>query len=209
MSFPATPVLDDFNRANQNPPSSSWTAITLLGNLAVVSNTCKANAAGNCGNYYNPTTYGPPCEGRITIVTKGGTGDQVGVWLRTQQPGSGLTIDGYLIVWQVAAGTDQLLIQRVDNGVATTLTTIGQEMNNGDVLGGRAIGSTITAWVNGVQVGSATDSTYAAAGNLVLSVVNTTFVLDDFGGGTVPVGPLLYGGQLTKHGILQGRLVHP
>ena len=207
MAFPATPVLDNFNRADQNPPSSSWSAITLLGNLAVVSNQCKANAAGNCGNYYNPATYGPNSEAYITIVTKGGTGDSVSVWVRAQQPGSALTIDGYLVAWQVAAGTDQLLIQRSDNGVATTLTTIGQEMSNGDILGIRAVGSTITAYVNGTQVGSATDSTYTAAGNLVLTVVNTTFVLDDLGGGTIiPGGPLI-DGRLAKSGVLRGRLL--
>lgn len=207
MAFPATPILDNFNRANQNPPSSSWSAVTLLGNLAVVSNQCKANAAGNCGNYYNPATYGPACEAYVTIVTKGGTGDEVDVWLRAQQPGSAFTIDGYLVAWQVAAGTDQLLIRRVDNGVATTLTTIGQEMNNGDVLGIRGVGSTITAHVNGVQVGSATDSTYAAAGNLLLGILNTTFVLDDFGGGTIIPGGPLVGGRLVDGGIRKGRLV--
>lgn len=206
MAFPSVGALDDFNRANQNPPSSSWSAITPLGNLAVVSNQCKANAAGNCGNYWNVQTFGPDCEAYITIVTKGGTGDSATIVARGQGTSSGLTIDGYAVNWTVAAGTDSIVIQRIDNGAPTTLDTISQEMNNGDQLGIKIIGDTIEAYVNGSLVGSATDSTYSAAGDLAVLVVNTTFVLDDFGGGTAYAesGAAIASGVGDGHGVATG-----
>ena len=67
--------------------------------------------------------------------------------MRIQQPGS-TAADGYELRTIQQAGTDQVLLERVDNGTLVTRLTINQELAAGDTLLLRAKGTTIEAWRN-------------------------------------------------------------
>lgn len=185
MVFPTTPVLDDFNRADQGPPpSSSWTdGFLAINGLAVISNQCGAPA--NFGNsYWNPATFGPDCEVFATVAAHSSFPK---VWARLKEPGSD-TVDGYCLS---ASSTDWTFF-RVDNGVLTqigaALTGVG--CANGDQVGLRIVGSKLTAYKNGVLVGTETDATYPAAGFIGLNGQTSAIRWDDFGGGAY-VAPLI------------------
>lgn len=188
MPFPTTGILDNFNRADENP-ITGWTA--LFNGFRVVSNAMKGTTAGSNFAYYSAATYGPDCECYMTIATKVPTGGAMAVLARLVDTGSIGTIDGYILNVAVAAGTDTITIQRLDNGVGTTLgSSISQEVSNGDSIGIECIGSSISCWYKAsggswTNLGTRTDSTYTAAGRVgVSTTTDTSESFDNFGGGT-------------------------
>ena len=96
-----------------------------------------------------------------------GHGNSVRLYVRIQQPGSSAD-DGYELRTIQQTGTDQVLLERIDNGTIVTRLTILQELAVGDTLLLRAKGTTIEAWRNDgsswTRIGLITDSTYGAAG---------------------------------------------
>lgn len=184
LSFPSTPILDDFNRANEGPPpSASWTgpATGFGNNLQVVSNAVAAVGAAGSG-YWNPSTLGPDSEVYATYAALG-TFTVLG---RVSSPGA--TFNGY--GFQAPGASVRMF--RFDSGVGTQLgESIGQARSVGDILGLELVGSTLAGYVRTSGVWSApitqTDSTYTSAGYLALSLGGTTGSYDDFGGGTIVV----------------------
>ena len=88
-------------------------------------------------------------------------------------------------------GTDQVLLERIDNGTIVTRLTILQELAVGDTLLLRAKGTTIEAWRNDgsswTRIGLIADSTYGAAGYAGIGLRGTTGRLEDFGARTFGV----------------------
>jgi parallel beta-helix repeat protein len=192
--FPTTGTLDNFNRSNEGPPpSASWANTTgLSGSLQVTSNQAAGSsaspAAGTNAAYWNVTTFGPEAEAFVTVATKPGTNQGVAVAVRLREVGT-VNVDGYRCLFVTRSGTDEFLIQRVDNGTTTTLGAVmAQELSAGQKFGCEAIGSTIALYYyNGstwASLGSRTDSTYPAAGYIGADSTSTTARLDDFSGGT-------------------------
>lgn len=197
MPFGDTGILDDFNRSNEGPPpSASWTndIINYAGNgLAVSSNTVVANAVATCESYWSVETFGPACEAYITIVTIGGNFNEAYTFTRLANIGDGTT-DGYALWWQQAS-TDSFKLFRIDNGVLTQLgSTENVTQSNGDSFGLESNDSDVhtgyydtgSGWTACTSA-TATDTTYQSAGYIGLGIEKTTFVCDDFGGGTVGV----------------------
>ena len=91
------------------------------------------------------------------------------------------------------AGTDQILLERVDNGAIVNLLTVNQELAVGDVYLLRVKGSTVEAWRHDgsawSRLGTVSDSTYAAAGHVGVGIRGTTGRADDFGVRTMGVPP--------------------
>ena len=87
----------------------------------------------------------PRSTARISVLP--GDNNQLRLYARLQQPGSG-AYDGYMLRTNQLAGTDQVLLERVDNGAFVTLLTINQELVAGDVLLLRVKGPTLEAWRN-------------------------------------------------------------
>jgi hypothetical protein len=198
-----TPILDGFNRANEGPPpSTSWT--NLNAGLKVVSNVCVANAA-NSVDYYNVGTYGPDCEVYGTVTTKPASGQSIAFYLRLKDVGSIATVDGYLVLALVQAGTDILRVQRLDNGTATTLgADVSQEYATSDKFLLRATGSTLIMERNNAIAATRSDTTYGAAGNLGAAIGDTVGAFDDFGGGVYRPA---YNAQLPMRGVLRGAFI--
>lgn len=191
MAFPTTSLLDDFNRANADPISGTWTTPIGLsggaGAIEIVSN----QVAGRAGDgMWDLTTYGPDLEAWFTMVDKPGNG-LGGIFAYGRMSTLTNTANGYSVDFRVTGGTDTIRIIRYDAGSGTVLDSTGQTFNAGDGIGLEIIGSTIKMYRRdtGVwgEVFSFVDATYSAAGYIGLGKLPDSTAQDDFGGGTIGV----------------------
>jgi hypothetical protein len=200
MAFGDSAVLrDDFTGTNgSNIDSAKWTPDAYgAGDSSptIQSNSATSPGSGYASAYYDDASFGADCEVYITIATRPGSANDVGVLLRMQSPGTS-GMDGYSAQHAVNAGTDQWRIVRIDNGVETQLgALVDLESANGDKLGIEAIGSDIAVYRNNggtwTQLATRTDSTYSGAGYTGFYCIGTTVRLDDFYAGTVVVSATL------------------
>ena len=146
------PTIDNFDRLNENPLSDAgrWTN-GVIGSgetgLYIPNNWLACSRSTTCTAWRNSAQYGPDSESWARIATLPGTANSVRLYVRIQQPGS-TAADGYELRTIQQAGTDQVLLERVDNGALVTRLTINQELAAGDTLLLRAKGTTIEAWRN-------------------------------------------------------------
>src|SRR5262249_8633507 len=143
-------VLDAFNRADESPLSDGgrWSnGIAGSGEtgLRVTSNALACNRKTTCTAWRNDTTYGPDVEVSAQVTTLPGNNNQFRLLARIQQPGTS-GYDGYMLRTNQLSGTDQVLLERVDNASIVTLVTLSKELAVGDVLLLRVKGSTLEAW---------------------------------------------------------------
>jgi hypothetical protein len=192
-------LIDDFNRANQTPPSgwSSWNTGTYK-ELSISSNTLIRSGSGGSSNYgvaIYDTAFNADQEAWITITTGGGVGHELALGLRTQDIQS-TTYDNYETY--IDTNVDEAYIYRVDDGSYTQLgaTVTGLALSSGHKVGVRMIGSTLGLWKDigsgWTEVTTRSDSTYTAGGKIVVWIENTTYVLDDFGGGNVGATAVIF-----------------
>lgn len=193
-AFPTNPVLDTFDRANENPlANGNW-----LGPVVTTDSTMKilTNVAASAGtfseSYWNTRIFGPKEETYVIMSTKSANGGASFVQLRLVTPNTS-GASGYEFDAAPVAGTDTAYILRMDNATFTQIgSTFTQEWAAGDSLGLEAIGNTITAYRKPAagswgSVTSATDTTYPNAGYISIGVNDATARLNDFGGGTIKV----------------------
>ena len=180
-------ILDTFNRANENPLSVSPWGNGILGSaersLKVVSNQCASDRNTTATAWWK-TQLGPDSEAYATISTLPGNGDAVRLYVRLQTPGSA-AVDGYMLLFTQASGTDRLTLYRVTNGALSQLAVVNQEIAAGNQLLLRAKGTALEAWVRAgttwTRASRVTDSTYTGAGYTGLGIRGKTGRLDDFG----------------------------
>lgn len=177
VAFPSNPtLLDDFNRAN-GAWGANWTV--LAGTSAIVANQAKASAVGFFA-YWNPTTFLADQEVYCDLVTKNSVtaGAGFGFFVRTDVVAG----NGYWVFFDTNANT--VSFARDDANVFTAIgSPASVTLANGDRAGMRMVGNRLSAWVNGVEVNSTTSGTYTAGGRLMLTLGDTTTVLDNFSGG--------------------------
>lgn len=198
MAFPTTSVLDNFNRATENPLSGggNWTNPLLFGNSALqiesgVANQVGGTSSGANSAYRSNTTYGPDSEAYITLTVKSGS-SLVAVYARITNPNSSGASDGYSVSLAISGGTDTLRVERVDNDIKTIIASASQEVSAGDAFGLECNGTTIAAYYkasggswNATPTASTTDATYGSAGYVGLTINGAGHSGDDFGGGTL------------------------
>ena len=188
------PTVDSFDRANENPLSDvgRWTnGISSTGGvetgLFTTANTLACSKTTTCTAWRNAGQYGPDAESWARLSTLPGTGNAIRLYVRVQQPGSA-AYDGYMLRTTQLAGTDQIFIDRIDNGAVVNRLTVNQELAAGDVLLLRAKGALLEAWRNDgsawSRLGVVNDPTYAAAGFTGVGIRGTAGRLDDFGART-------------------------
>jgi hypothetical protein len=195
---PVTPVLDDFNRPdNTGPPSANWSRMPVFassstGNLFISSQQA-AGPTGSSADNWNPQAFGPNSEVYMTVVTKPSLNmDTLSLLLRYQNPGSS-TATGYQALFTNETGAPDVykILLRAGGQAPTSLASVtGPELNPGDRLLFRALGSTLELWRwssgSWTKLLAASDRTIQTAGYLGVASHNTTVRLDDFGGGTLP-----------------------
>lgn len=167
----AETLIEDFSSV------ADWTSF--VGTLTSSSGQGAGTAATDNFAYLTGGSYGPDIHLGITIAADPGTGNGVLLAARLITP----AFNGYTISLVKNAGTDTILLRRLDSGAPTSLGSWSQEINVGDRIGISCVGSTITAYYdNGggwTVIGSATDATYSAAGTIGLDIVNTSARVDD------------------------------
>jgi hypothetical protein len=217
MPFPTTSVLDNFNRT-ENPLSDGgkWSGPLFAGDQvpqADGANCVKVGTNRFPEAYRSDQTYGPDCEAYLTIVTVGTGTPFVQVAARTQQENSSL--DGYIL--EIIAPATWSIYSTTNEVVTTLGATITQAISAGDKFGIQCIGSTVSAYYNGVagwvNLGGRIDVTYLSAGHIgLLFGDNSTWALNDFGGGTAVPAPTVtsdiknFPKFFMRQPLLQGRL---
>ncbi|MDP3704086.1 MAG: hypothetical protein U1C74_25920 [Phenylobacterium sp.] len=196
MAFPTTGLLDNFNRATEDPlGNGTWSGpIRATNGQMKVGSGGSANAitrsAGTPGqSYWSVATFGPDSEVYATISTVPGNGDYVYLYARIVNPNTA-GLDGYAMVMIKQAGDDIWQIRRIDDSAETVLgANATQELASGESMGFEIIGSTLTAYRKSAGVWSSvlsrTDATYSAAGYIGIGSATTVAIEDDFSGGTV------------------------
>ena len=183
------PTLDSFNRRNENPLSDSGSWFNgIIGSvetgLRLQANQLACSKTTTCTAWRNNPLYGPDVEVWARITTLPGTNNQLRLYARLLEPDSSAH-DGYMLRTNQLSGTDQVLLERIDNGAIVTRLTISKELAVGDVLLLSVKGSTLDAWhrrgTTWSLLGTVVDSTYVGAGDVGVGIRGKTGRLDDFG----------------------------
>jgi hypothetical protein len=197
-SFPANGILDDFNRANEDPlANGNWTKIGVSNHdpLELVSNAARRNTGGliKSGSYFSGRTFTANQEVYLTISTKPGNGWWMDLFLRIQD-GTINNLDCYAISINISSGTDTIQVTRKDDDANTSVgAAFSQEITNGDGVGASITGSTITVYYRSTALGAwtalgtRTDATYSGTSSIDFagSENGGTWIADDFGGGSL------------------------
>jgi hypothetical protein len=161
------PISENGNWVNGGVEGISWTNVRTTGGMAV------GTMPGNGYSYSDSTavltgTWGPNQTSQAVVVTGNqnvSAVEEAELRLRTTiKPRS---ITGYEICFRNAAPEGYVVIVRW-NGPPGSFTTLASEngayqgIRNGDVIKASMVGGTITAYINGVLVCQATDSTFTS-----------------------------------------------
>ncbi|MGB0971912.1 MAG: hypothetical protein ACPGVG_13270 [Mycobacterium sp.] len=176
---------DDFNRANEDlEDSADWTlADGSAGALTIVSN--EVNSPGTNTGYHCPDQGDDDHYAQAKLVKTGANN-----WLCVRQ-------DGWRNWYGIRASGTALQIYRRTNGSFSSSLGSWSGLAAGDVLKIEAEGTTIKAYVNGVERISITDSTHTTGRQGLTAYSGTGAVWDDFeagvvGGGGGSSAPVLY-----------------
>lgn len=197
-AFPTTGILDNANRADENPVTGIWSAspiVSGLANIKIVSNAFRnAVNVANSGSAFTTATYGPGTEAYFTYTTlPAAAATDTFIWLNGNAENTG-GVDGYFCYISKAAGVWTWSINKVTDGsisqLGANLST--QTIANGDGFGCSHEAGVLTAWwKNGgsawASMGTRSDSTYTT-GHIGFSIgfeTNTDGVADNFGGGMI------------------------
>lgn len=185
-----TTVSDSFTRANETPLAAPWATGTGDSAMNLSSNAVVVTADGSdCSEIYNGA--GAPAWGNdqssSAKLSSGATatGTGAGLWVRHAAAAQ----TGYrLIVCAGPPSNGELAL--LNAGSFTSLLVFSQAWSNGDTWELRAVGTTITVWLNGTQIQTVTDATIASGSPGIASSSNTSSVAwddwtgtDSFGGG--------------------------
>jgi len=184
-AFPATGVIDDANRSDSSSLGTGWTTPSFSPAMRIASNQFAAPTSGaDAWAFRSSATSGADSEAfaKLATISSSNTAE---LYVRTGSTSG----NGY----SVLAYNGQVELNRSDGFARTTLKTISQPVASGDSLGARIIGDVLTAYYkpsggSWIALGSATDSTYTAAGQIGFHLNSTTARADDFGGGSVSSG---------------------
>lgn len=152
-----TSFSDNFDRAN-GALGSNWTDDSSLNALAIFSNQVRANSSATlCAAVVNTATATFAADHSAQCVLSAlGTGDWGGVtarWDATAGNGYAVLSDGF------SDGSRRIL--RYAAGTSTVIGTVNLTVVNGDTVKIGVVGTTISAYVNGVLINAVTDATYS------------------------------------------------
>jgi hypothetical protein len=188
--FPATPVLDDFNRAD-GTLGPNWSVDT-PGGFQISGDQLLANT-GTPGIMVWSTVFGPTQEAFITVVSFDPGDGEIELILKNQ--GMIMECDSIEVDYQpngMGPGMGMLGIYACANGTPGTYGTAPFTLAPGDQFGARArADGKVEVYKNGKMVNTFDVSPfmYATSGGRI-GYFSSSLVaparLDDFGGGTTP-----------------------
>jgi hypothetical protein len=191
-----TTFSDDFNRADSTTVGNGW--VEAAEDWAISSNRLAAPAAGGTGVIVCGTPMATDDNfAQVTIAVAAAV--SCGVWCR----GDSAFGNGYL--WR-NDGTSWDLFRNV-SGSFTSLATFAGAAANGDVAKVQAIGTTIKAFVNGVERASVTDANITTGKNTGMRCAASASVrFDDFTATDATAGSTVNGTVSQAYGGLGGGL---
>jgi len=187
MPFPSSPVLDTFDRADENP-IAGWTTGPPASGMKVVSNVMTGQAAGSNGAYL-PTIYAGDVEMYATLSVEGGWVDILH-YLFDPLSGSDTQL-GYAIITNFPSSGQVSLCRRAVGSWVVNATASWTFAAN-DSLGVTKVGNlhSLYAKASGgswALLASAVDSVLPMSGRLgVTTDRGTGAAYNDYGGGPLP-----------------------
>lgn len=169
-------LLDDFNRANENPIGGAWTGPVFTGGqqMKIVSNQLVI-VSGNAGSYWSRWQFGIPVAIQATLATLG-SGGYMSMNYSLQNPNSGSRTQYYLLVQASNLG--------IYKSVSGTDTEIGADFSrthvNGDIYTVSYDGVTHTVYANAAPAFTRTDSSVLPTGYVGLGAGSLSTAIDDF-----------------------------
>ncbi len=120
MAFPTTSVLDDFNRADENPLSGggNWALLNSLGApLKSVSNQVGESTNALNESYWAASNFGPDCEVFCTFSVVPTAAGGMRLYVRIQGEGGASTWDGYSLrtSWVTGGANDTVTLNIITN----------------------------------------------------------------------------------------------
>ena len=203
FAFPSTPILDTFDRTDEDPITGIWTNGTSSGTGQCSVSSNLAVGGGSTDDCYTTKTYGATQEVYASIpnATTMTEDDNLLILLCLQGTFGSTSINGYAIKVRRRAGlNDQIEIVRMTNGY-TGLTTLGSGWSAGEFSSGLKVGlrreasGSLSLYYdpNGASgwtlIETVTGATTYACGNtsLGLELGGANHSVNDFGGGS-PIG---------------------
>jgi PKD repeat protein len=190
-SFPATPMVDDFNRPD-GAIGGAWTGN--LAGLTVTSGELKCASTSYFGTVWNGAVLGATQEAFVKLTTLTSGAIRQGLLLKVQ----GTTVaSGAIEVRYDASGKQKkIVVATCDPGGAWTNrgSAISVSLSRGDVLGARAkANGDVEVYRNGAKIGTVSVAAWAYAtqgGRIGITLEKASSTkLDNFGGGTIaPAG---------------------
>lgn len=191
MSFPTTPIIDSFARANAlldfslacSDGINSWQQGKINDggsgtNGTIASNQLKATVDAVCDSYIATQNFGPEVEVYCTYPVAPITY----AFLAGRIANAGASgWNGYAVIW-IPPNTWQL--RRYDAGSSTVIATTTAAFADGDQIGLSVFGSAVVGYRNGASVLNTVDATYAAGGKVGFEFSDNTARMVNFGGGT-------------------------
>ena len=192
VTFPTTPLIDDFNRADAVLASPNYTAYGAAPNTfldKIVSQQVTAGQGSN-GTMWNTPT-GVDCEIYVTVATP--PPDSQFMYLAVRQPTIAASQPMYQLKIGNLGGAFSWQLQR-QTGSFTIGNSAAKTLSAGDRVGLQAKGNLITALYQAGGTGpwtiicQATDSTITAGGYIGWNIgsLGSGIFIDNFSGGGIP-----------------------
>jgi len=184
VSFPLTPVLDTFNRAN-GAIGGNW--IDQVTGFVIASNQLAPAKNADTFVEWNGAVYGPNQEAFVTLSTSPASAPEQNLMLKTQ----GTTWSaGHLEVSYRASAAKVVVSTFTPPRTWTVMGTITSiTLVPGSQLGARATSDgVVRVYRNGTSIGTVSVPAYAALGGRIGVSVSKSIAtrFDNFGGGNVP-----------------------
>ncbi len=152
---------DNFNRANENPlNAANWTTITGSQALQVVSNACESAGATSqvARELFTNATWPNDQYSQCTIISAA-VGSILTIYARASTTTGA---NNYQFLWTVpAGGLGASGTWKIQHG-GTQLSTGSIVLSANDVIAISCVGTTISAFKNGVLINAVTDATFAS-----------------------------------------------
>jgi hypothetical protein len=179
---PAGGVSDNFDRANSNNAGSNWTSIQ--GFVDILSNTLVQDTSSTyeTENIWAGNTFDADQYSQATLASTPAFAEAGGVIVRA----SGKQGTRTLYIYS-ADNNGKGKIDKVINGTSTNLTQNLSAISQGDVIKLQIIGSTLTAYKNGVLQATVTDSSIPSGqpGIFIYSLLHQATKLDNWSGNNI------------------------
>jgi PKD repeat protein len=184
LAFPATPVLDNFDRSS-GPLGSSW--VGTLDSLVLASSRMKPLTARHLWALWDRAVFGANQEAYFTFADVASSSPRQGLLLKVQ----GRSFDAGAIEVRYDAVLRQVFVATFTPGIGLQDRGpgIAVKFSDNDVLGARAFGNgEVEVYRNGVRLGARSVAGWpfaAQPGRVGVSVQNTSTRIDNFGGGSL------------------------